>query len=96
MTVVQTVGIMGTRAMASTNHDEWRRTLRREERRFRTVRSVAFFNGWLLIVASPLMMLVGTGAAVKEYGSGGWLLGWIAGAVFLVPGIVAVRHSKSP
>ena len=53
--------------MANTN-EQWRRTFRRGERRFRNERSVAFFNGWLFIVSSPLLMLGGTVVVVEEYG----------------------------
>jgi hypothetical protein len=84
----------GTPPMANPNQDKWQRALHREERRFRNRHATAFFNGWLLIVASPLMMLIGTAQAVKEYGPLGSLFGWIAGAIFLVPGMLAVRHSK--
>ena len=71
------------------------RTLRYLERQFKNRRSIAFFNGWMLIIASPILFIIGVGQAMKKP-EPGWdiLAGLLICAIFLVPGILSVRASR--
>lgn len=81
--------------MARTEETPWQRSLRRGERRFKNSRSTSLVNGWMLILASPLLLFVGVGGAVQEDEPVLGILGSLVGfAVFLLSGIFMVRASR--
>jgi hypothetical protein len=80
--------------MRRTEETPAQRSLRRGERRFKNNRSTALWNGWLLILASPMLFLAGVGRAIKEDGPILGVLGsLLVCAIFLIPGVLLVRHS---
>lgn len=57
-------------------------------------RKTARWNGWIMVIASPLLGFIAIGKGIEEYGPWGALWG-LAGAVFLVPGILSIRWGRS-
>lgn len=81
--------------MSGVRDPRWRNAQRRGENRFRSSRSTATVNGWMLIVASPVLFFGGMVSGVKEYGPvWGVLAGLASGLVFLVPGVLLVRTAR--
>lgn len=55
----------------------------------KNARSVALVNGSMLLIASPILIVMGV-AAGAEYGIGGAVIGAMAGMVWLVGGLAAI------
>jgi hypothetical protein len=82
--------------MGRTKETASQRSLRHGERRFKNSRSTLLWNGWLLILASPVLFLIGVGRAVQEDEPVLGVLGCLlVCAIFLIPGILMVRSSKT-
>ncbi len=55
----------------------------------KNARTVALVNGSMLLIASPILIIIGV-AAGAEYGVGGAIIGGIVGSVWLVGGLAAI------
>lgn len=59
------------------------------KRQQRNTRTVALVNGTILLIASPLLIIIGV-AAGSEYGMVGAVVGGIMGSVWLVGGLLGI------
>jgi len=64
-----------------------------QEKQQRNARKVALFNGSMLLIASPILILFGITAGLK-YGIVSALFGGLAGSVCLVAGLLAIVWAR--
>jgi len=60
----------------------------------KNARTTAFFNGWLLLISSPVLFIIGVGKGAEEEGIVGAIVGGLAGAIWFVGGLWMVRRGR--